>query len=308
MAIFKKANNINIQVVNNYTSISKVSHEESEEVIIEATKGNLEFSSQKRAVLQGFGKEGIKEEECKEGIIKIKNKVIGKTMRNPGFKLDGTKAEDMFFADRPVSSGSIQLDPVFKLNDAKLESYLDQLMTSLSIGDMESVALEMSDRFKKGTGGTYKSEILNKEIAGNAAFTSYHNSFANDLKNALKNHHYDPSSIEILTMKLLNFSSFWDKVSGLGITVHQVWSVKAEIQDYSYNKCTKAWKTKIKYIFYDHFGLDWDDIKKHGGDRIPQYHTGDFFKAWYILQHYRSAKPFFTEITEIMNLEGSSNN
>lgn len=58
MAIIKKAKNINIQVTNNYTSISKVSHEESEKVIIEATKQNLELSSQKKTILQGFGKDG----------------------------------------------------------------------------------------------------------------------------------------------------------------------------------------------------------------------------------------------------------
>ncbi|MFC6269827.1 peptidoglycan recognition protein family protein [Frigoriflavimonas asaccharolytica] len=60
MAIIKKAKNINIQVANNYTSISKISHEQSEEVIMEATVGNLELSSQKRAIMQGFGKDSEK--------------------------------------------------------------------------------------------------------------------------------------------------------------------------------------------------------------------------------------------------------
>jgi hypothetical protein len=306
MAIVKKANNINIQVSNNYTALCKVSNEESEHVIIEATKQNLELSSQKRAILQGFGKDGKGDEGCKEGVIKVSQKLIGKAKRDPGFNFDGTKAEDMYFADKPASSASIQNDPVFKLNDATLGAYLDQLMESLSIGDMETVALEMSDRFKKGTGGTYKSEILNKKIAGNSAFTAYHTKFLTDLKNELKKNDYDPSSMAIIPMGLLNFSSFMDKATGLGITIHQVWSAKAEILNYSYNKCTKMWSGKLKYTFYDHYGLDWDDIVKHGGDRIPQYHTGDFFKAWYILQHYRTAKPFTTEMEESIELNGNS--
>lgn len=306
MAIFKKASNINIQVSNHYTSLCKVSHEESGEVIIEATKQNLELSSQKRAILQGFGKDGKGDDGCKEGVIKVSNKLIGKAKREPGFGYDGTKAEDMFFADSPISSASIKNDPVFKLSDAKLGVYLNQLMTSLSFGDMETVALEMADRFKNGTGGTYKSDILNKEISNNPAFTTYHNSFFAELKEELKKNSYDPSTMKMIPMKLLNFSSFWDKASGLGITVHQVWSAKAEIQDYSYNKCTKMWSGTLKYTFYDHFGLDWEDIKKHGEDRIPQYHTGDFFKAWYILQHYRSAKPFITEMERTVYLGGNS--
>ncbi|KUJ50308.1 DUF3289 family protein [Chryseobacterium sp. JAH] len=306
MAILKKANNINIQVSNKYTSFSKVSHEESEEVIIEATKQNLELSSQKRTLMQGFGKDGAGDEDCKEGVIKVSYKLIGKAKREPGFKYDGSKAEDMFFADSPAASASIKNDPVFKLSDATLGKYLDQLMESLSIGDMETVALEMSERFKNGTGGTYKSETLNKEIANNPAFTKYHNDFLSKIKDQLKKNSYDLNSVSQMPMDLLHFSSFWDKVSGLGITVHQVWSVKSEISDYSYNKCTKMWNGKLKYTFYDHFGLDWDDVVKHGGDRIPQYHTGDFFKAWYILQHYRSAKPFITEMERTVYLGGNS--
>ncbi len=308
MAIIKKAKNINIQVTNNYTSISKVSHEESEEVIIEATKKNLELSSQKRAIMQGFGKDAskIETDECKEGIIKVSKQLIGKSSRDPGFKYDGSKAEDMFFADRPISSVSIQSDSIFRLDDSKLESYLNQLMKSLSIGDMETVAVEMADRFKSGTGGTYKSDVLNKEISNNPAFVKYNIKFLEQFKTELKNKKYDPSKMKIITMELLNFSSFWDKLSGLGITVHQVWSVKAEISDYSYNKCTKMWSGKLNYIFYDHFGLDLDDIVKHGNDKIPQYHTGDFFKAWYILQHYRSARPFITEMKREVYLGGNS--
>ena len=74
MAIIKKAKNINIQVANNYTSISKISHEQSEEVIIEATKKNLELSSQKRAIMQGFGKDNIREENTSKNKVK---KIVG---------------------------------------------------------------------------------------------------------------------------------------------------------------------------------------------------------------------------------------
>ena len=70
----------------------------------------------------------------------------------------------MLFNDKPAKSRSITQDPVFKKNNATLGAYLDQLMTSLSIGQMETVALEMSARFQKGSGGTYKNDILSFEI------------------------------------------------------------------------------------------------------------------------------------------------
>ncbi|WP_423775259.1 DUF3289 family protein [Chryseobacterium taklimakanense] len=71
--------------------------------------------------------------------------------------------------------------------------------------------------------------------------------------------------------------------------------------------CSRGVVSIIFNTFYDHFGLDRDDIVKHRKDRIPQYHTGDFFKAWYILQHYRNAKPFITEITRKVFIAGHSN-
>lgn len=275
-------------------------------------QGNIENSSAKYFAQKG-DETGVhyikasKPEKCKEGEINVAKKLIGQAKRLPGFNYDGTVAEDMLFNDKPAKSRSITQDPVFKKNNATLGAYLDQLMTSLSIGQMETVALEMSARFQKGSGGTYKSDILNSEIANHGAFVIYHNEFLGKLQHELANHNYDVEKITPISMRLLNFSSFWDKVSGLGITIHQVWSVKAELIEYKYNKCSKVWTANLLYTFYDHFGLDWDDIVKHGKDRIPQYHTGDFFKAWYILQHYRNAKPFITEITRKVFIAGHSN-
>lgn len=220
--------------------------------------------------------------------------LVGQSARGPGYNFDGTVAEDMLFADRPVQSAPIRSDPVFALNDATLEAYLQQLMESLSVGDMETVALEMKERFCRGLGGTYRSRLLDQEIYDHSAFGAYHRAFARALIPMLKAAQYDPARIRPLRMSLLDFSSFWDKATGLGITIHQVWAVKAELDDLVVDCSGPWWQFNLVYTFYDHFGLDWPDIVKNGDRRIPQYHTGDFFKAWYILQHYRSARPFIT--------------
>lgn len=68
--------------------------------------------------------------------------------------------------------------------------------------------------------------------------------------------------------------------------------------------CNGFWGFDLVYTFYDHFSLDWEDVVKNGGRRLPQYHTGDFFKAWYVLQHYRNAKPFITEMQCTMFVGG----
>ncbi|MET0067184.1 MAG: DUF3289 family protein [Candidatus Thiodiazotropha sp.] len=230
--------------------------------------------------------------------------LVGKAKRDPGFNFDGTPAEDMQFADAPAKSAAIRSDPVFAQTDKQLNDGMISLMESLSIGAMETVALEMQKRFSSGKGGVYTSDALNKEIANNSALVKYHNKFLAQLKRNLSHAGMDPRKITRISMGLLDFSSFWDKVSGLGITVHQVWSVKAELLNFHLDGCSGFWSGELLYTFYDHFGLDWEDIVKNGDRILPQYHTGDYFKAWYILQHYRTARPFITQMTRKVFIGG----
>lgn len=65
MGIYKKATNIYIKVRGTYTSISGTSYEEVEEVIIEATKGDLELISAKKVILDG-GEGGVCYEKWKK--------------------------------------------------------------------------------------------------------------------------------------------------------------------------------------------------------------------------------------------------
>ena len=81
MGIFKKANNIYITVRDTYTSISGSSYEEAEEVIIEATNGNLELVSQKKVVMQGLGN-GKGDDKSKKTQLLV-TKVEGKNTAIP---------------------------------------------------------------------------------------------------------------------------------------------------------------------------------------------------------------------------------
>ncbi|EHR72523.1 Protein of unknown function (DUF3289) [Burkholderiales bacterium JOSHI_001] len=230
--------------------------------------------------------------------------LVGQARRLPGLNFDGSPAEDMQYADRPGKAGAIVNDPVFQRDTATLQADLRQLMASLSMGGMESVALAMAQRFCDGTGGTFTSATLDAEVYNHPTFGSYHRAFEKRLLRALHDAGWDLAGLAPLTMDLLNFSSFWDKATGLGITIHQVWSVKAELADYTVLCETGNWSARLQYSFYDHFGLDWEDVLKHGEDRVPQYHTGDLFKAWYILQHWRNARPFITRFHREVFLGG----
>lgn len=222
--------------------------------------------------------------------------LVGKARRNPGFNFDGTRAEDMQFGDKPPSSSSLAKERIFAETDAELEERLRDLVGSLSTGAMEAAALRMVDHFVGASGTAFEDTTLNDEVRTNPAFTRYHERFCQDLAGAIAACNYDLNRIKPVSMELLNFSSLSDKIGGLGITIHQVWSAIAELSDFVVNCGTRRWSGRLHYTLYDHFGLDWADIEKHGGDHMPRPGTGNGFKAWYILQHYRQARPFITEI------------
>ena len=81
MGIFKKANNIYITVRDTYTSISGSSYEEAEEIIIEATNGDLELVSQKKVIMQGLGN-GESDNKSKKTQLLV-TKVKGKNTAIP---------------------------------------------------------------------------------------------------------------------------------------------------------------------------------------------------------------------------------
>jgi len=288
--------------------LAKTITETSEKVNWYATDGNIHFNAGKSVMLQSKEKVQYQNYEAKnEGqVIHVPIKQVGKSKRDPGKDNEGLTAEDMLFNDQPVASSSIRTDEMFHKPTAELNAYMVQLMESLSVGEMETVVLEMQKKFADGSGGTYKSSILNSHIESNSAFKTYHENFKIKLQNSLKKCGYALNKQQPIVMSLLNFSSFLDKVTGLGIAVHQVWSVKAEVKNYTYYKSKRYWKGELQYTFYDTYGLDWEDIVKHGNDHLPQYHTGNCFKAWYILQHYRNAKPFITEMRINRPISGSA--
>lgn len=230
--------------------------------------------------------------------------LVGKPEREPGKNPDGSVYEDMLFADSPAQSAEIRSDPVFSLSTAELQGLGRDLMNSVSFGDLNTVALECWDRFCAGTGGTYTNEKLTKAVQDNAATTKFTDEFAAKLRTAIMGRLCDITSFTPLTLGHYSFDTLTDKAGGLGIIVHDWWSIKAELKDYAgtWNNRRQqgAFIGTIVYTMTDDFALDWNDIVLHGDDAMPPtvgwYTTGDRFKAWYILQHYRTAKPFFVEV------------
>jgi hypothetical protein len=86
---------------------------------------------------------------------------------------------------------------------------------------------------------------------------------------------------------------FSDKMSGLGITINDVWAYQVYITKYKTNG--NNFEMNLKYIYYDHFGLDYPDIQKF---------NKDIFYSWFVLQHFRGFRPFITKIDIVGEFKG----
>ncbi|GHU83038.1 hypothetical protein AGMMS50284_5890 [Clostridia bacterium] len=106
-----------------------------------------------------------------------------------------------------------------------------------------------------------------------------------------------------------SFTEEDDKYNGLGICVNDL--MGNEITVKSYERTGNSSKTIILIKFWDHFGLDSEDIEKHAYGEwmgpIRVYDSAPAFRSWYILQHYTdfngSHKPFKTVMEVELEIE-----
>lgn len=310
MAIIKKAKNINIQVTNNYTSISKVSHEQSEEVIIEATKKNLELSSQKRAILQGFGKEGEKEADDKKilidkGVVK-KGYWIKENGKTVIINSTGDKVYDWISADSPseqtMRQNGMSSYDIFNINLTKsyTETYLKAELKStlFSFSDIEDGFGEngrnLANHFFVGNGSSFtfiEGSNPSNEVRDSSRFKE---TFLEGLKSELKKRYLEKKYINKSTAKNYQFSTnlpYYSPLEGMNPWVNEVATFVGGIQGcsasyklYQY-EISKEIEIEIeKVTFLDTFGAGWEDGGSEGV--MKQWIPG--LVAMFCLQHFKN--------------------
>lgn len=310
MAIIKKAKNINIQVANNYTSISKVSNEESGEVIIEATKNKLELSSQKRAILQGFGKDSEKEAADKKilidkGVVK-KGYWIKENGKTIIINRNGDRGYDWVSADSPseqtMRQNGMSSYDIFNVNLTKsyTETYLKAELktTLLSFSDIEDGFGEngrkLANHFFVGNGSPFtfiEGSNPSNEIKDSSRFKE---TFLEGLKSELKKRYLEKKYINESAAKSYQFSTnlpYYSPLEGMNPWVNEVATFVGGIQGcsasyklYQY-EISKEIEIEIdKVTFLDTFGAGWED--GGSGGVIKQWIPG--LVAMFCLQHFKN--------------------
>jgi hypothetical protein len=94
------------------------------------------------------------------------------------------------------------------------------------------------------------------------------------------------------------FGSSGDFANGLGVMINGVQHVYVLATHYCHDAKTNTYSIRLKYIFYDVFGLDDDDLLEYGSksDGLLSSSAGVGITAWWQLQHQHSYAPLITRI------------
>lgn len=175
-----------------------------------------------------------------------------------------------------------------------------QLAHFLAITDasMNDVALDMIDHFIEGSKDDYQNAVLTQKVLGHSSTQEFMNEAKTIFINSLKSNDGVLSAVSadqefLAAMESRTPPSFEeteDYFNGLLLTIHHMWGYTIEISNYQFDGTT--FSGTINYIFYDHFGLDDNDVSN------SQWYLAytEQFGAWYVLQHYQGCagqhKPF----------------
>ncbi|HAT4340898.1 TPA: DUF3289 family protein [Clostridium perfringens] len=238
------------------------------------------------------------------------NKIcIFKSERSKLLDKQGNLANDMKMNDFDEEQ-ILAINGLFKNEINRKEEYLfDDLRRMgkalFSIGELEDVFLDMVDHFKNANGIDYKNVILNKHIREHKSTKEYVNKIKELVIEELKINKGDLSKIEFnkngklyekiqKNVKFPDYSSLFDIIEGLTITVHDTWANEVEIRDYSING--NKFTGKLHYVIYDHFGLDKPDVEK-------KYVYLSGFRAWFTLQHFKKFKGLYKPFVTVIEID-----
>ena len=245
--------------------------------------------------------------------------MIARSRKRPRKALNGSPAEDLKYGDLTREqilaispsfahelNGDYDVEDLFRFfeNNAKTffavgNGHTAKLIYGMSAG-METVIESMIAKFKRSEGGEFSNSRLTSVIRGNRTFQTFQDNLNTAFRTALESrdvrgdiYNINPGNIEFSPN--ISFGSVCDMASGLTVAIHDVWAYDIYLVEYEIVD-TSTVRVEYEIIFYDHFGLDTNDVKKFGGPPHSLLY-GQMFRQWFVLQRLEeyAYKPFVTK-------------
>lgn len=217
------------------------------------------------------------------------------------------------------------IDKFFNSEPNELFYLFEEMATSyFSTGELEVVIKDMIKKLSNSKGDKgieiYTNEVLTKCVKEHEQTKRFLKNIEEKLKIELQKHQCNPiclfnSNIQfkntddelqrpifgnlVRNKDRFNASSI---LTGLTIIIHDIWSYRVKIKKFDTND-SKNYSITCGIELLDHFGLDIKDMRPKIidlGKGLPELKINfadfDGFKAWFVLQHLKSYKPFITKI------------
>ncbi|WP_341509581.1 DUF3289 family protein (plasmid) [Photobacterium damselae subsp. damselae] len=226
--------------------------------------------------------------------------------------MDADQADDLQSGDLSKED-ILNINPSFNVNDfnksanAMFRYFKDTARLLVINSEYEPLILDLISHMEGNTGSKYELPALTKAMSNHRTTKEFSRDISVLISEELKagKGKLDLLSPKIIQTKLMansilpKFNSWEDVINGLGLSVHDVYSVQVILKQISIEG--EQFKATLQYKIQDHFGLDIPDV---GNSKI--FHTLSFFRTWFILQRYNKMgyKPFITEMNFNLYIEG----
>jgi hypothetical protein len=205
-------------------------------------------------------------------------------------------------------------------NPDELKPKMLKLLSIFAGGDKTGMAKRLFDEFltnRRGGVGYFDDANLTNAVANHPNITSFCNAVLSApnsstktpgqfrIHQALKNANWDirkismPQNLGVPALNLGNkVFSTKDFNNGLGLMINGVQYAYVIATHYLYDKTAKKYWITLKFVFYDVFGLDDDDLKEYGAksDSILSSTAAIGITAWWQLQHMFNYQPLVTRV------------
>jgi hypothetical protein len=160
-----------------------------------------------------------------------------------------------------------------KLPKETLVKRLEELAkwTSSLSADMKKNNLALIEKFVNNNNGdspkeNFKSDILTNEVLNNRITKEFNKSIKDAFRDQLKDAGGVLRKLENSEIKIErpSFSGIPELFGGLTFAINNLQAYSVQVTEYAYDFENKRFDATIEIAMYDHFGLDYGDIRKFG--------------------------------------------
>ena len=175
--------------------------------------------------------------------------------------------------------------------EATLRADMQRLRFTFSITDRQEISNSLVEEFftPRDHVVAFTRESLNDVTKAHPSFITYRANMINEFGRRFERVGFNLRSFgRIQNIPLPNFRRFADRLRGTFFMVDRLAHTYTLLTDIEFDPNGRSYHCKFRFLFYDVFGLDDNDVRRYG--------LNSGVRAWWLLQHQYGYAPLVTRI------------